>query len=97
VSIDFAGDTVRACWVIHNFVREKDGYNFDHTFCEEGLVDIPNSVPQQAGRIANYVRHHFVNYFVSSEGEVHWQYDKVWRNWREQRVFGLPLTCIPAD
>jgi hypothetical protein len=58
-------------------VREKDGYNFDQILYVEGVVDIPNSVPQQAGRSANYVRDHFLIYFVSSEGEVHWHYDKV--------------------
>jgi hypothetical protein len=71
VSIDFAEDIVRASCVLHNFVREKDGCNFYHTLYVEGLVDIPNSVPQQAGRSANYVRDHFANYFVSTEGEAH--------------------------
>jgi hypothetical protein len=97
VSIDFAENIVRACCVLHNFVCGKDGYNFDHALYVEGLVDISNSVPQQAGRFANYVRDHIANYFVGSEGEVHWQYDKVQRNWREKRMFGLPLTCIPTD
>jgi hypothetical protein len=46
--IDFAEDTVRACCVLHNFVREKDDCNFDHTLYAEGQVDIPNSVLQQA-------------------------------------------------
>jgi hypothetical protein len=97
VSIDFADDIVRACCVFHNFGREKDRYNCDRTLYAEGQVDTPNAVPQQAGRSANYVRNHFANCFVSSEGEAHWQYDKVWRNLREQRTFGLPLTCIPTD
>jgi hypothetical protein len=59
VSIDFADHIGRACCVFHNFFREKGGYNFDHTLHAESLVDTPNSVPQQAGRSANYVRDHF--------------------------------------
>jgi hypothetical protein len=72
VSIDFAEGTVTASRALHNFVGEKDGYNSDRTLYAEGLVvGTPNSLPQQAGRSANYVRDHFANYFVSSEGEVH--------------------------
>jgi hypothetical protein len=76
VFIDFAEDIVRVCCVLHNFVHEEDGYNFDQTLCVEGQVYTPNSVPQQAGRSASYVRYHFANLSVSSEGEVHWQYDE---------------------
>jgi hypothetical protein len=39
VSIDFAEDIVRACCVLHNFVRGKDGHNFDRTLYVEGLVN----------------------------------------------------------
>ena len=61
----------RACCILDYFVREKVGYNFDNTLYVERLMDTPISVPQLAGRIANYVLGHFANNFVGSERAVH--------------------------
>jgi hypothetical protein len=52
------------------FVREKGGYNFDNTLCVVRLIDTPISMPQLADQIANYIRDHFTNNFVGSEGAV---------------------------
>jgi len=59
-----------ACCNLDYFVREKCGYNFDNTLYVVSLMDTPISVPQLAGRIANYVRDHFANNFVGSEEAV---------------------------
>nr|CAH7735761.1 unnamed protein product [Callosobruchus chinensis] len=39
VSIDFAEDIVKACTVLHNFVRIRDGYRHKGTLSIEGLYD----------------------------------------------------------
>ena len=61
------------CDILHKFVRKNGSYNLDHILYVEGLLDIPNSLSQREGRIANYVSYHCANYFVNNEGEVHWR------------------------
>jgi len=77
-----------ACCILDYFAREKGGYNFDNTLYVVRLMYTPISVPQLAGRITNYIRDHFANNFVGSEGAVYWQYAKVYANWRKKRMFG---------
>lgn len=75
VALPLAEDIIKACCILHNFVRERDGYNFDDTLSVEGLEDMAvNSV--QGGRTANGIRDDFANYFMN-EGHVPWQLDKI--------------------
>jgi len=53
VKIDFVEDIIKACVVLHNFVLERDGYNFDHTLYVEGPHEIPDGAVK-GGR--NYAR-----------------------------------------
>jgi hypothetical protein len=69
-----------ACCILDYYVIEKVGYNFDNTLYVVYLMDTAISVPQLAGRIANYVLGHFANNFVGSEKAVHWQDVKVYPN-----------------
>jgi hypothetical protein len=71
VPIYFAEYMVIVCDILYNFDRKNNSCNLDHILYVEGLLDIPNSLSQREGRIANYVRCHFANYFVKNE-EVHW-------------------------
>lgn len=72
---------VKACVVLHNVVREKDGYRSDDMFMStgnDGLTNVPRArnVPH-GGRTANYIRNNFAEYFVSPEGSLPWQMNKI--------------------
>jgi len=41
VKINLVEDIIKACIVLHNFVHERDDYNFDHTLYVEGVHEIP--------------------------------------------------------
>jgi len=43
VSSDCAVDIVKACVVLQNFVREKDGYKIEDAMTVTGLEDVVNS------------------------------------------------------
>lgn len=71
VDIEFADCIVKACCILHNFVRRRDGYNF-----EESLTCDMESIPAQGLRATTHgvkVRDTFMNYFCSDEGSVPWQ------------------------
>jgi len=49
VSPDFAVDIVKVCVVLHNFVRERDGYKFEDTLTVTGLEDVPDGKAVRGG------------------------------------------------
>ncbi|XP_022835118.1 protein ALP1-like isoform X1 [Spodoptera litura] len=75
VSIDFAEDIVKACCILHNFVRQRDGFNFHHTLTVPGLQDIDNAHVQS--RRSLNTRDILKDYFISNEGAVPWQNNKI--------------------
>lgn len=76
VSIDLAEKIVQASCVLHNFVRERDGYNFEHTLTVEGMVDmVPDAT--RGGRAINDIRDRLANYFLSNEGQIPWQLQRI--------------------
>jgi len=42
VSPDFAVDIVKACVVLRNFVRERDGYKIEDAMTVTGLENVPD-------------------------------------------------------
>ena len=56
VSPDFAVDIVKACIVLHNFVRERDGCKFEDALTVTGLEDVPDGQSVRGGLTANNVR-----------------------------------------
>lgn len=62
VNPDFADDIIKACCVLHNFVRKRDGVNFDesenHPFTDVSNVGV---TPREMGV---ETRNFFVDYFV---------------------------------
>lgn len=65
VEPDFAVAITKACCVLHNFVRRRDGYNTEDAI---GKIGVGNSTS-----IAKEVRDYFVNYFNEPAHELGWQ------------------------
>jgi hypothetical protein len=72
VSPDFAEDIVKACCMLHNFVRQKEGYQFEHTLEIHGFEDVQGGGEIQGGRSENDIRNMFAGYFMSDNGAVPW-------------------------
>lgn len=74
VHVELAASIVKACCILLNFVRMRDGYRFEHTLYIEGLENV-NNVTENHGitRSGNTVRDRFANYFISEAGKVDWQ------------------------
>ncbi|XP_063623699.1 uncharacterized protein LOC134805527 [Cydia splendana] len=67
---------VKACTVLHNFIRDEEGLisNSDNSVSEEvQLENLPNERRTRGGNAANSVRTEFMNYFMSEAGSVSWQ------------------------
>lgn len=73
VDIDFAIDIVKACCILHNFVRDRDGMQFNDTlyrFPNVNDEDVPH--PPIRREYESFVRNAFAKYFIN-EGAVTWQ------------------------
>lgn len=77
VDVDFAVDIVKCCCVLHNYVRERDGFEFEDTLTVEGFEDIPNNDNNPVNRTINRYRESLTAYFVSEDGRVPWQNEKI--------------------
>uniref|UniRef100_A0A2S2PQM4 DDE Tnp4 domain-containing protein n=1 Tax=Schizaphis graminum TaxID=13262 RepID=A0A2S2PQM4_SCHGA len=76
VNTDFAEDIIKACCILHNFVIERDGYNFEHTLTDE-LNSLQQQENVQGGVVTNTIRDHFSTHFESDIGAVPWQDSKI--------------------
>ena len=77
VSPDFAVDIVMACVVLHNFVRERDGYKFEDTLRVTGLEDVPDGQSVHGELTVNSVRNKVTDYFLTDAGAASWQILKI--------------------
>lgn len=76
IHVETAICVVKACTVLHNFIRQKDGIDFESTQIESEINNFPNISNAQSirgGSYANSIRTTFTNYFVSEAGSVPWQ------------------------
>lgn len=76
VNIEFADNIVKACCILHNYVRKNDGIQFLDTAYECPLENISNSLESRTMSAAN-VRTYFATYFTSPQGSISCQYDKI--------------------
>jgi len=72
VSPDFAVDIVKACVVLHNFVRERDGYKSEDALRVTGLEDVPDGQSVRGGLTANSVRNKVADYFLKDAEAASW-------------------------
>lgn len=77
VEPDFAVIIVNACIVLHNFVRDRDGFVVEDTTSVTGLEDLPPENATRGGLTANNIRNTLCKYFVSNVGSVPWQMSKI--------------------
>lgn len=74
---DFAVDIVKACVVLHNFVQERDGYQFKDTTTITGFNDVSAEPIVRGGATANNIRNMLADYFLTDVGSVNWQLLKI--------------------
>lgn len=74
VNVDFATDIVKACCILHNFVRRRDGVRFEDMIVINGFEDVQElgQVPR-GGRYAKECRDKFTTYFTSDAGKLPWR------------------------
>jgi len=77
VSPEFREDNVKACVVLHNFVREKDGLKFEDAMAVTGLEDVPDGQSVCMGLTAKNVRYKVADYFLKDVGAVPWQMSQI--------------------
>ncbi|XP_072401694.1 uncharacterized protein [Diabrotica undecimpunctata] len=74
---NYAVDIVNACVVLHNFVRDRDGYESENTLTITGLEDIPRAETVRGSINANNIRNIVSDYFLTPIGSVKWQMTKI--------------------
>ena len=77
VSPGFAVDIVKACVVLHNVVRERDGYKFEDALTVTGLEDAPDGQSVRGELTENSVRNKVADYFLTDAGAASWQISKI--------------------
>ncbi|CAK1593449.1 unnamed protein product [Parnassius mnemosyne] len=68
---------VKTCCILHNYIRERDGYKFEDTLTIEGFQNNTNTNNISVVRSGDVLRDKFANYFVSEVGAIPWQDDSI--------------------
>ncbi|XP_022818170.1 protein ALP1-like [Spodoptera litura] len=63
---------IKACCLLHNYIRERDGYRIQDTLTVLGFDQSLNTNSNNS-RSGDTIRDKFSNYFVSPAGSVPWQ------------------------
>jgi len=74
-----AKSIVKACVVLHNFVKEMDGAHNEDLLENGGFMTLPPFAggPDRNIRSAESIRNAVPDYFVSPEGALPWQNNKI--------------------
>lgn len=76
VDVRFSDIIIKTCCILHNFVRRNDGVRTeDESY--ECLLQGCEPVGIRADVCGMQIRDYFANYFVTPQGSVPWQYDKI--------------------
>lgn len=78
VSEPFAENIIKACVILHNFVRVRDSnlLRFEDTLSYEGFQDEDERTDHYSGKTPTTIRDKFADYFMG-EGSVPWQLDSI--------------------
>ena len=78
VSKTFSINIVKACVVLHNIVRSRDGGREHDDMISTGsqFRELPAKT-KRTGKTGKGVRSNFSNYFISDEGKLPWQLSKI--------------------
>ncbi|XP_044133682.1 protein ALP1-like [Bufo gargarizans] len=71
LKLETAISVVKAACALHNFVRERDGFNFDDSLSHS--MESQNRRGVRGTTHAAAIRDHFAAYFMSPQGELPWQ------------------------
>jgi len=76
-----AKSIAKACVVLHNLAREMDGAHNEDLLENGGFMTLPPFAGGPGGnlRSAEAIRNAFADYFVSPEGALPWQNNKIYR------------------
>ena len=69
-------EDIKVCCVLHNFVRDRDDFQMEDTLTVEGLFDLEYGNEVRSKK-ATKLRDKFADYFVSEEGALPWQMDRI--------------------
>lgn len=72
VDVGFAIDIVKACCILHNYVRSRDGVQFQDTLYGYPTFHDDNSPQTRRRQYNSHCRNSFADYFLN-EGAVSWQ------------------------
>lgn len=70
VNPTLAIDMIKACIVLHNFVRDRDGYVIEDTTTIIGFEDLGGNTQIRGGLNANNVRNIMCQYIMTEVGSV---------------------------
>ena len=72
VTPQFCYSVIKACCILHNFVRRNDGFQLENTLYESSFESVQATGIRGDTR-RKHVRDHFTEYFTSPHGFVPWQ------------------------
>ena len=76
VQTDFCDEIVKTCCVLHNIVRESEDLNYEDAMYGSGMQSVP-PIGTRGTNQGISIREHFSEYFLTPQGSIPWQYDKI--------------------
>lgn len=77
VNINFCIGIIKACCILHNYIRIKNGIRFIDTLYDCPMDMFTVNEDNRGRNSMTDIRQYFTSYFTSPQGSVPFQYDKV--------------------
>ena len=71
VNISLAEDIIKACCILHNYSRSRDGYRFEETFTLNGFRHLHIDSESRGTSAAISVRDKFANFMTATKANYH--------------------------